>query len=41
MLSPGESMRFNIDFGEISKLSRPIYLKYLPSNLTMDILAWA
>jgi len=40
MLLPGESMRFNLGFGGVSKLSRPLYLKHLPSNLTMDISAW-
>lgn len=39
-LLPEESMRFNVAFGGVSKLSRPVYLKYAPSNLTMDISAW-
>jgi hypothetical protein len=40
-LLPGESMRFNVRFPDVSKLSRPIYMQYAPSNLTMDISAWA
>jgi hypothetical protein len=39
-LLPTESMRFNLVFDAVSRLSRPVYLKYLPSNLTMDISAW-
>lgn len=40
-LMPNESMRTNIIFRSISKLSRPIYLVYEPSNLTMDVSAWS
>lgn len=40
-LLPGESMRVTIDFRGISKISRPIELIYAPSNLTLDISAWA
>lgn len=40
-LMPGEAARFNIKVEAVSDLSRPVYLKYLPSNLTMDISAWA
>ena len=40
-LMSNESMRTNIVFGSISKLSRPIYLVYEPSNLKMDISAWS
>jgi hypothetical protein len=40
-LLPGESMRFNVQFSGISKLSRPLYLQYPSLNLTMDISAWA
>lgn len=37
-LAPGESMRFDVAFSQISKLSRPVVLKY--QNLTLDISAW-
>ncbi|MFA5380153.1 MAG: hypothetical protein WC455_30610 [Dehalococcoidia bacterium] len=37
-LAPGESMRFDVTFSKISKLSRPVMLKY--QNLTLDISAW-
>jgi hypothetical protein len=40
-LMPGEAARFNIMVNMVSELSRPVYLIYLPSNLTMDISAWA
>ena len=40
-LMPGESMRTSITFSEVSKLSRPVYLVYTPSNIKMDISAWA
>lgn len=39
-LMPGESMRFTVVVDRVSKLSRPVYLTHLPSNLTMDISAW-
>ena len=39
-LMPGESMRFTVVIERVSKLSRPVYLTHLPSNLTMDISAW-
>jgi hypothetical protein len=39
-LMPEESMRFTIGIERVSKLSRPVYLKHAPSNLTMDISAW-
>lgn len=39
-LLPGESVRVVIDFRGISKLSRPIDLIYVPSNLKLDISAW-
>ncbi|MCX6677393.1 MAG: hypothetical protein NTU95_05550 [Methanothrix sp.] len=37
-LTPGESMRFGVTFTRISKLSRPVMLKYKGINL--DISAW-
>lgn len=40
-LMPGESVRFDVRIGWVSPLSRPIYLTYMPLNLTMDIGAWA
>jgi hypothetical protein len=39
-LLPGESMRTTIEFSGISKLSRPMYLIYAPTDLRMDISAW-
>jgi len=41
VLMPSESMRTNIRFGHISKLSRPVYLVYDPSDMKMDISAWS
>jgi hypothetical protein len=40
-LMPAESMRTTISFRGISKLSRPVYLVYKPSNLKMDISSWS
>jgi hypothetical protein len=37
-LVPGESMRFDMAFSRISKLSRPVVLKY--QNMSLDISAW-
>lgn len=39
-LLPEESMRASLWF-MVPKLSRPVYLKYLPSDLSMDVSAWA
>jgi len=36
-----EPMRIPIKFENISKLSRPIYLVYKPSNIRLDISSWA
>ena len=37
-LMPGESMRISVQFSRISKLSRPVLLKY--QGLQLDISAW-
>jgi len=37
-LMPGEAMRFDLKFRQISKLSRPVALKY--AGLTMDVSTW-
>lgn len=40
-LMENEPMRIPIKFENISKLSRPIYLVYKPSNIRLDIASWA
>lgn len=40
-LMENEPMRISIKFENISKLSRPIYLVYKPSNIRLDIASWA
>jgi len=40
-LMENEPMRISIEFENISKLSRPIYLVYKPSNIRLDISSWA
>jgi hypothetical protein len=39
-LMPSDPRRFSIKFGNISKLSRPIYMVYKPSNVRLDISTW-
>jgi len=40
-LMPGESARLDMKIDPVSALSRPIYLKYIPTGLLMDVSAWA